>query len=314
VDRRLPVRPLTFAWHRWGWPPIESIAGRSDIVQSLHPLLIPSRRARQAITIHDLHFLAHPERTAGEMRRDYAGLVRDHARRAALVVVNSNDTAAAVRAELSVPADRLVVCRPGVPSWIGRPAHRRPPRDGYVLFVGTLEPRKNLGVLLDAWEQVGAAGPVRLRIAGAVTPGGEPWRQRIHGTPLARSVDYAGYVPDEGRRALYEGARLLVMPSLHEGFGLPVLEAMAMGIPVITSGRGALSEVAGDAGLTVDPGDSRGLADAIHTLLTDAARADALGRRGVERAATFTWATAARALVDAYRRVLTGEAGRAHRH
>jgi glycosyltransferase involved in cell wall biosynthesis len=306
LDRRWPVRPLTYAWHRWSWPPIEWLAGQADIVHSPAPLLIPARDARQAITVHDLDFLTHPERTSGEMQRDYPSLVRDHSARAALVVVNSEDTARAVQAQLGVPRDRIVLCRPGVPGWIGTPTPRRPPDDGYVLFVGTLEPRKNLGVLLDAWERLARSTPSlpRLRVVGGVRPGGDDWIRRMSEPPLAGRVDYVGYVGAGDRRALYDGARLLVLPSFHEGFGLPVLEAMALGVPVITSDRGALPEVSGDAGVMVDAGDVAALATAIATVLGDATKSGQMSQRGIQRASTFTWDAAASALYDAYSRLV----------
>ena len=181
--------------------------------------------------------------------------------------------------------------------------------------MGTLEPRKNVGVLLDAWTLVAKADPrARLRVAGGVAPGGEEWLTRMRSAPLSQTVEYAGYVEPGARRALYEGARALILPSLHEGFGLPVLEAMSLGVPVIASNRGALPEVVGDAGLVVSAEDPRGLADAIRAVLGQPERAAAMRQRGLARAATFTWAAAARTLYDAYGRLLSGEAARAHRH
>ena len=315
VDRRVPVRLLSYAWHRLGWPGIEWLAGPADIVQSLHPLLIPAGDAHSAVTVHDLDFLHHPERTSAEIRRDYPALVRDHSARAALVVVNSADTARSVETSLDVPSERIVVCRPGIPAWIGAPIDRRPPENGYVLFVGTLEPRKNLGALLDAWVDLSSRMPdlPRLRIAGGVRPGGEDWVERMRSAPLAGRVDYVGYVAGPDRRALYEGARLLVLPSFHEGFGLPVLEAMSLGIPVVTSDRGALPEVVGDAGLTVDAEDRRALADAIHAVLTDRNRAATMRARGLARAAGFSWDAAARALYGAYTGLMARTGRDAHR-
>ena len=315
VDRRVPVRLLSYAWHRLGWPGVERLAGRADIVQSFHPLLIPSIGAQSAVTVHDLDFLHHPERTSAEIRRDYPELARDHSARAALVVVNSEDTARSVVSSLNVGRDRIVVCRPGVPSWIGAPVDRRPPEDGYVLFVGTLEPRKNLGALLDAWVDLAARLPrlPRLRVAGGVRPGGEAWVERMRRAPLAAHVDYVGYVVGADRRAMYEGARLVVLPSFHEGFGLPVLEAMSLGIPVVTSNRGALPEVVGDAGLMVEAEDRRALADAIHAVLTDEDRAAAMSARGVARAREYDWDRAARALYDAYTGLMARTARDAHR-
>jgi len=132
--------------------------------------------------------------------------------------------------------------------------------------------------------------------------------------PLAGSVDYVGYVPDADRRALFEGASLLVLPSWYEGFGLPVLEAMALGVPVVTSNRGALPEVAGDAGLLVAPDDPGAIADAIRRLLGPDGLAEACVRLGLGRAATLSWSQSAHTVwglyADAARRHLRR---RAHR-
>ena len=140
VDRRVPVRLLNLAWHRLGWPPAETLAGGAfDVVHSPHPLLLPARAAAQVITIHDLNFLTHPERTRAEIRRDYPALARDHAHRAGAVLVPSAYTAGEVERRLGVPRDRIAICPPGAPDWTPRPAA---PKDGYVLFFSTLEPRK----------------------------------------------------------------------------------------------------------------------------------------------------------------------------
>jgi glycosyltransferase involved in cell wall biosynthesis len=316
VDRRVPVRVLNWAWHRVGWPPVESLAGEIDIAQSLHPLMLPTSRARSVVTVHDLDFLQHPERTSGEIRRDYPDLVRRHAAKAALVVTNSQDTTNAVESVLGVPRDRIVVCRPGLPAWIRTPVDRVPPADGYVLFVGTLEPRKNLGALLDAWEDLigrGVALPL-LRIAGGTRPGSEDWVARMSRPPLRDFVDYVGYVRADARPALYEGAKLVVLPSHHEGFGLPVLEAMALGVPVVASTAGALPEVLGDAAILVGPNDRRALADAIQRVLTIPALSDDLRRRGLARARQFSWTDAAHTLREAYSRMLLTGPSNADRH
>jgi glycosyltransferase involved in cell wall biosynthesis len=305
VDRRVPVRLLNWAWHRRQWPPIEWLAGPVDVAVSMHPLLLPARNALQVVTVYDLDFLRHPERTTAEIRRDYPALVRDHARRAALVVVISADTARAVQSELLVPADRIVLCRPGLPGWIGQTAARPEPVPGYVLFVGTLEPRKNIGTLLDAWTLLVKRVPnlPKLRLVGDARPEAGTWIARLQVPPLAGTVEYVGYIPDAARRAMYTGARLLVLPSWHEGFGLPALEAMALGVPVVVSNRGALPEVVGDAGTLVAPDDARGLASAIDAVLSDPTRAAEMSRLGLSRAASFTWDTAAQALREAVARL-----------
>ena len=121
VDRRIPVSVLNFAWHRLGWPPAETLIPTPiDVTHSLHPLLLPARAAARVITIHDLNFLAHPERTRAEIRRDYPVLVREHAHRADAVIVPSHFTAAEVERQLGVPAERITVCSPGAPDWDAR--------------------------------------------------------------------------------------------------------------------------------------------------------------------------------------------------
>jgi glycosyltransferase involved in cell wall biosynthesis len=227
IDRRVPVRLLNFAWHRLGWPPIERLTGCDfDVAHSSHPLLMPSRHAAQVITIHDLHFLAHPERTRAEIRRDYPRLVRDHAHRAARILVPSQFTAIEVERQLGVTADRIAICPPGAPDWTPRATA---PEDAYILFFSTLEARKNVGGLLDAYERLieirGAAAPEAARLhlpelvlAGKAGDDAAPWLARIRRPPLMGHVRHIGYVEPANRQALYAGARLLVMPSCVEGF------------------------------------------------------------------------------------------------
>jgi glycosyltransferase involved in cell wall biosynthesis len=313
IDRRVPVRLLNFAWHRVGWPPIERLTGVDfDVVHSSHPLLLPSRHAAQVITIHDLYFLAHPERTRAEIRRDYPDLVRDHAHRASRILVPSQFTAFEVERQLGVDAERIAICPPGAPDWTPREAA---PPAGYILFFSTLEPRKNVGGLLDAYERLIALahGPAnRLRqgpvpdlvLAGKATEEARPWLERITRPPLAGHVRHIGYVEPANRQALYAGARLLVMPSLEEGFGIPVLEAMTFGVPVVASGRGSLPEVLGDAGPLVNPDEPDEIAGAMARVLDDDAFASACVAKGVLRARQFNWNRTARLVYDVYRQAI----------
>jgi glycosyltransferase involved in cell wall biosynthesis len=316
-DRRVPVRALNWLWHRAGVPRVEwFVPGPFDVVHAAHPLLIPTRGAA-VVTIHDLDFVDHPERTHAEVRRDYLPLVREHARRADGILTSSHHSAERIVDALSIPRELVAVAPPGPPRWTagGRRAPRNPA--GYVLFVGTLEPRKNLGALLDAYVILRSEGRdiPPLRIAGRAPASAAAWLRRMNEPPLAGIVDYVGYIPDAERRALFEGASLLVLPSWHEGFGLPVLEAMALGVPVVASDCGALPEVAGDAGLLVPPDEPGAIADAIRRLVRDDGVAEACVRRGLGRAATFSWSESAetvwRLYADAVRRHMRR---RAHRH
>jgi glycosyltransferase involved in cell wall biosynthesis len=293
VDRRIPVRLLNVLWHRSEWPPIETVAGRFDVVHSPHPLRIPSRSAAQIVTIHDLYFLDDPESATAEIRRDYPALAAAHARLAHAIVTPSEHVKGLVCQRFGTPSDRVYVCSPGAPAW--RELGRAPniPRDGYLLFMGTLELRKNLGALLDAYALLLAsrARVPDLMIVGRSTRGARGWLDRIAAAPFAGRVHVTGYLADSDRERVYAGARALVLPSLDEGFGLPVLEAMSAGIPVVASDRGSLPEVVGQGGLLVDPTRPDRLAEALAPVLFDDSIAKRWGLAGLERARAFSWAT-----------------------
>jgi glycosyltransferase involved in cell wall biosynthesis len=320
IDRRVPVSVLNLAWHRLEWPPIETMSAAAfDVAHSSHPLLMPARAAAQVITIHDLDFLAHPARTHAEIRRDYPALVGDHARRADAVIVSSAFAAGEVERRLGVAAARISICPPGAPEWEPRPAT---PSDGYLLFFGTLEPRKNVGGLLDAYERLihdrpeadgrhGRTAVPELILAGRATDAAQPWLERIARAPLAGRVRHVGYVEPARRRDLYLGARLLVQPSFEEGFGITVLEAMSLGVPVVAARRGSLPEVAGDAALFVDPESPDDVARAMQRMLDDAGFAAGCGARGLARARTYRWDTTARRVYDAYQQAIARRAQRA---
>jgi glycosyltransferase involved in cell wall biosynthesis len=314
VDRRVPVSLLNRAWHRWEWPPIESLAGRIDVAHSMHPLLIPARGAAQVVTIHDLYFLDWPESTQAEIKRDYPSLTPSHARRADAVIVVSNYTAREVRARLDVQAERIRVCPAGAPAWKPRDLSSAGlSQPGPILFVGTIEPRKNVGALLAAYRKLLALMPDAppLVLAGGVSPDSAALMAELEEPPLAGRAKHIGYVTDSERPDLYRSASVLVLPSLNEGFGLPVLEAMTVGLPVVAANRGALPELLDGAGMLIEPADTDGLARAIHGLLCDPARAHASADRGLLRARDFTWQATARRVVDAYSAAIERRAARA---
>ena len=302
IDRQVPGRLLTMAWNRMAWPPVEWLAGRFDVVHAATPVAIPTQSAAVVLTIHDLHFLRHPERMAAEMRRDFPNLVRAHAKRAPAIVVSSAYTAADVHRTLSVPAERIHLCPPGAPAWADAVRERRgrEPRE-HILFLGTLDPRKNIGVLLAAYRQLRARipGAPRLVLAGGVPASAAALQSDAAAPDLAGHVELTGYVSQARRMDLFARAHLLVLPSLDEGFGLPVLEAMASGVPVVVSSGGSLPEVAGDAATPVAPGDVDGFEAAMAGLLEPDVAQDATFR-GLARAASFSWDTCASHVRTAY--------------
>jgi glycosyltransferase involved in cell wall biosynthesis len=308
LDRKIPGVLLNLGWHRMEWPPVELLTrARFDVVQSLHPLLIPSSRAARLVTIHDLDFLDHPERTRAEIRRDYPKLAESHARRADHVVVNSESTAADVMRRFGLAPDRITVCAPGAPPWTPRASE---PADGCILFLGTLEPRKNLGVLLDAYERLRALVPdaPRLVLAGGHGAESAALIARARQGSLAGMVDLPGYIPPDQREALYRRALVFIMPSHTEGFGMPVLEAMTLGVPVIVANRGALPEVAAEAGQYFEPHDAEALAETLRAVVTHAGLRAAMRDRGLARARLYDWRASAGHLRDAWARALAHRA------
>lgn len=173
----------------------------------------------------------------------------------------------------------------------------------YLLFVSSLEPRKNIDLLIEALEK--ADSDVPLVLVGWQGWGAKPWLEKIKQMDFKNPVYLIGHVPDDDLRVLYNGALALVYPSLYEGFGLPIVEAMACGCPVICSNVASMPEVAGDAAVLIDPGSSDDLAQAIQTLVHDSRLRTALVEKGLRQAATFTWDRTARQTLDLFKSVAT---------
>jgi alpha-1,3-rhamnosyl/mannosyltransferase len=269
---------------------------------------VPARKARHVVTLHDLFFLKHPELTTAEIRRDYVPLVRDHVKRADGVICVSEHTASEARLLLDVDPGKIAVIPNGVdPSYrvpmdsasvdalLGR---RHLPR-GAILYIGSEEKRKNLVNLAMAYLGLGGRRP-RLPPLVLVGPGPE-WTQ---GSVLGSQIRAMGYLDIQEIRALMAASAMLVLPSLEEGFGLPVAEAMAAGLPVVCSRGSALEEIAGDAATLVNPLDTRSIADGIESLLDDPSKAEAQRKAGLERSRAFDWDEAARRTFEFYRKVL----------
>ncbi|MFW5691505.1 MAG: glycosyltransferase family 4 protein, partial [Chloroflexota bacterium] len=280
---------------------------RLDLLHSVD-FIPPHRGARRhVITVHDLTFLHYPQHKDRAARRYYNDQIAWAVRRADHILAVSEATRQDLITMLSVPADRITVQPHGVdPRYqpqsveavrlLGLP-------NTYLLHVGTLEPRKNIPALLDAYTRLDDPPP--LVLAGQVG-----W---LFDETLARIKQMqADHVPvilrddiaDAALPALYSGALALVIPSFYEGFGLPALEAMACGTPVIASNTSSLPEVVGDAGRLIDPQDVEALAGALRVATTDAGWRGEASTRGLARAAAFTWARSARIALDVYHRVL----------
>lgn len=310
VDRRLPVQALNMAWNRLGFPALDRLVGLPlDLVHSPHPLIVPGKKAKHVVTLHDLFFLKHPELTQAEIRRDYVPLVREHVMRADGVICVSEHTASEARVILDVPAAKIAVIPNGVDPAYREPisddevnavlSRRRLPR-GALLYVGSDEKRKNLVNLVMAYMALGRG---RHRVPPLILVGpGSHWAQG--GTISGPQILATGYLETREIRALMAASVALVLPSLEEGFGLPVADAMAAGLPVVCSKGSALEEVAGGAATLVNPMDTASIARGMERLLEDREQAALQRQLGLEQSRKFDWGTAASQTLDFYRRVL----------
>ncbi len=288
---------------------------RVDVFHGMDHVGIPlvGRSGKYVVTVHDVIPLILPETFTPRHRLVVRLALARVRRKADLVVVPSHAVKRDVVRRVGLPEDRVVVTHEGCEPRF-RPVRSEgalrdvaaryglPPR--YVLAVGTLEPRKNLTTLLEAFARLRRDGAVdadlRLVLAGARGWLDEPIFATVRSLGLEDAVRFTGFVDDDDLPAVYSGAALFVFPSLHEGFGLPLLEAMACGVPVVTSNVSSMPEVAGDAATLVDPRDGEGLAAAIARSLRDAALRGRLREAGIARARQFSWEATARRTLDAY--------------
>ncbi len=292
AETRLVPLPASHAlrtgWSRLGWPAVERIAGRLDVFHYSDWMYPAQRSGVRATTIHDLVPLHHPDWCTARTRAMHGGKYADAARTCDVVVTNSRYTADDVAETLGIAADRLVVAHPGVDERFRPEGPSRNLGGPYVLGLGTLEPRKNLSRLVEAWRLLD--GELALALAGGAGWGDQPLLDDARILAL-------GYIPDAAVPELYRGASVFVYPSLFEGFGMPVVEAMACGTPVVASGHPSLDEACGDAAVRVDPLDAEAIAAGLAEALS---RRDELVALGLEHARRFTWQAAGGTMLAAY--------------
>ena len=280
------------------------------------PLLGP---CPTVVTIHDLSFIKLPQAFRASNRSYLRLFTRLSVRRAARVIVVSENTRRDAALLLGIPLERIVVIPNGVDetfcpiqdqSRIAAFRRRRSIPDRIILFVGTIEPRKNVGTLIRAYAQLKEKGTVdhKLVIGGSKGWMYEPTFALVEELGLSDEVILPGFLSPEELPLWYNAAELFAYPSLYEGFGLPPLEAMACGTPVITSNVSALPEVVGKAGIMVGPHDVEAWAEAIQQVLLDAELRESLSNAGLERAARFSWHKTAEMTVDLYRSTMNNRA------
>ncbi len=293
VDVRLQFLPFAHLW-RQGWsklgrPGIERFLGPVDVLHFSDWMYPPQSGGVRATTIHDLVPIRFPEWVQGRTRRMHTAKYRNAARTCDVLFANSAFTARETVELLGVPEERVRVALPGVDGVFSTDGDAADLGAPYVLTVATLEPRKNLATLVDAFGQLGR-DDLRLAVVGAEGWGEQP---ALHRPGIVR----LGYVDDDELARLYRGAAVFVYPSRFEGFGLPVIEAMACGAPVVCSSHESMDEAGGDAALRADPDSPEAITAAIEQAL---GRRDELRASGLAHAAMFSWLKTGRAFLDGY--------------
>lgn len=314
MRQRKCVTPPHHVLERWVLP--LEIAARQPKLSLLHSLdhVAPAWGPwRSVVTLHDLAFLVHPETHTPQSRAYYAA-AGESARKAQRVIAVSQRTASDAVRLLGVDPVRVrVVHEAAGPAF--EPQERSklhelalrlgfPTDKPYVLFVGTLEPRKNVPLLLEAFAQLRQHVDAQLVVVGARGWLDDPIFTTHAQLGLEGSTHFVGWLDEHDLAVLYSHAGVLVLPSLYEGFGLPVLEAMACGAPVVCSNAGPLPEVAGDAAILLAPSDPAAWANALTRVLTNEATAHELRQRGLRRAGEFSWHKTAEQTRDVYREAL----------
>lgn len=300
-------------WTRFGWPPIEWATGDVAVAHNLCHQLPATRRALRLVTIHDLSFLRVPDTHTQRTVEVQTRLLRQCARDADALIAVSDHCKRELVEVMGVRSECIHVVPNGVrleefETPFDETAHavlkRRLRLAGdYFIHLGTLEPRKNVRRLLEAYERVRRErnDVPQLLLVGKLGWKSEGIVAAIRSAQDAGAVIHAGYLHRQEAVWLLRGARACLYPSLYEGFGLPVLEAMAAGIPVLTSNVSALPEVVGDSGLLVDPYDTESIASAICSLLDDEPRAHSRAQKARLRAQGMTWDASAAKLEAVYR-------------
>ncbi len=298
------------------WP-LDNTFGAVDIFHATNHLLAHFRRARTVFTLHDLIFLQYPEYHLPYNRWYLTFAMPRYLQAADIIITPSECSRQDAIKFYKLPETKIRVIyeaaspifKPATdPAQLNQVRRKFNLPDKYILHVGTIEPRKNLSRLLDAFQPLLSDWPaLKLVLVGKKGWLYDSFFNRLHALGLEECVIFPGYVDEIDLPAFYQLAEMFVFPSLYEGFGLGPLEAMACGTPVISSNRSSLPEVVGDAGILVDPADTTGLSQALHRLLSDPELRAELARRALLQAQKFSWQRAADRLSEVYQALSAGK-------
>ncbi len=316
----LPDRYLNILWYRWRMPlPATLFSGPADIYHGPDFVLPPlGKKVRKVVTIHDLAFLEHPEYAVPSLAAYLRKVVPESVAAADVVTTVSHEVSRTLISHFQTPREKLVVIPNGVspylhritdPTLLNATSNKFHLKHPLVLAVGTQEPRKNHSGLIKAFYQAQKQknGPAMLAIAGGTGWLYEETQRLVEELKLQKKVRFLGRVSDFELVTLYSMADIFAFPSFFEGFGIPPIEAMACGAPVITSNTSSLPEVVGDAALLVDPHNIDELATAIMHLLKDEQLREELRQKGYQRVQHYTWEASAQKLLAIYQHLYQGQ-------
>lgn len=307
----VPTRALYQCWSLLGTPKVDLALGGVDVYHATNFFLPPVQRARRILSVYDLSFLRFPQWSSPKIVGPFSRSIRRHVQQADAVLTCSEASKADIVELCDCAPEKITVaygaadaiftqrdCAAARKTLFAHHGVEGP----YVLFLSTVEPRKNVEGLLAAFAKLVDLVPHTLVLVGAEGWNQEPVAKMIARHGLERRVRHVGYVRERADLPLlYSAADAFVLPSFYEGFGIPVLEAMACGCPVVTTRRASLPEAGGDAALYVDPDDADNIAHGLRKVLTTPALADDLRAKGLSQAARFTWARGAETVLGLYR-------------
>ncbi len=313
-DARYPVKLINFLWQRLEWPPLDKFFNTElDLTHSPIPLLLPTK-GNKIVTVHDLFFMDFPAFVQGEARKNFAQKIENSLHRADGILVISQFIKDQIVGRFSLNKDKIKVVYHGVdPDFFNKPSVAQTETvkkkyalpSTFILFVGAIEPRKNLVKLIEALGFICEKSyDVPLVIAGKKGMDYQNLEKKIEELKLQSQVLFLDYLPEGDLKALYHLASCLVFPSLCEGFGLPLVEAMASECPLVISRSPALPEIASDAALYFHPEDAEEMASQIIKVLDDEDKRKILIEKGNRRVREFSWTHTAENTLEFYRSVL----------